>query len=374
MAIVVRNDRNRRYLGGIQNGLRAIPLVLVFAALGLFLMRPSHADTFMQAGEAENGSLSGAVGAGDPLNASGGQSVVFGRSGTGAQLVNTPTQPASFVYSDAPNATALQAYAYPGALVVAGRVAYADQGFKDVAAAGGSVLIYLDAMVDNNHGRYHELLLNQSECGAAVPRWPGSPQANTYGYLTDFRVGGVLQQKLECVLNKMVAENPHMAGWFADDLGSRSYFPNINWAGWSAADKQAYRDGAIALVKTFRKVADAHGLVVMVNGTWNADDGGGYPDATKHGMSLADGALVEHHDNDDPAFFKAYTCSTQWAAESPVTKGTAFHWTVNNSDVARTTFINAGCYAYASTQTTYDAPAAVWTSFHTTGLPSRVVR
>ena len=39
----------------------------------------------------------------------------------------------------------------------------------------------------------------------------------------------MLQHKLECVLETMVAENPHMAGWFADDLGSRSWFPGFNW-------------------------------------------------------------------------------------------------------------------------------------------------
>ena len=109
-------------------------------------------------------------------------------------------------------------------------------------------------VIDNPRGRYHEMLINASECGPATSRWPGNYRANSWGYLNDFRVGSVLQRKLECVLEKMVAENPHMAGWFADDLGSRSWFPDFDWA--SFPDKAAYRAGAIALTKTFRKVAD----------------------------------------------------------------------------------------------------------------------
>ena len=66
-------------------------------------------------------------------------------------------------------------------------------------------------------------------------------------YLNDFRVGSVLQSKLECVLEKMVAENPHMAGFFADDLGSRSWYPGFSWDTWGTTNQQSYRAGAIAL-------------------------------------------------------------------------------------------------------------------------------
>ena len=84
---------------------------------------------------------------------------------------------------------------------------------------------------------------------------------------------------------------------------------------------------AIALTHTFRRVADRHGLVFLVNGTWSADDGGGYPDADVHGNALADGAVVEHHDGQID-YFGPYGCSDQWAAESPVTDGEAFNFAV----------------------------------------------
>ncbi|MGY1688491.1 hypothetical protein ACI8AK_23155, partial [Geodermatophilus sp. SYSU D00867] len=131
-----------------------------------------------------------------------------------------PVQPAGLFFGAASGA---EAYAHPGGLVVAGRDNFQDPVFEQVSAAGGSVLIYLDAIVDNDHGRYHDMLLNASVCGPAAARWPGDHRANEWGHLTDFRVGSVLQAKLRCVLETMVVENPHMAGWFADDLGSRSW-------------------------------------------------------------------------------------------------------------------------------------------------------
>jgi hypothetical protein len=53
-------------------------------------------------------------------------------------------------------------YANPGGLVVAGRDKYQGQAFKDALAAGGTVLIYLNAVVDNPYGIYHKLLKNRS--------------------------------------------------------------------------------------------------------------------------------------------------------------------------------------------------------------------
>lgn len=282
-------------------------------------------------------------------------------------LTNTPAQAAGLIYSSSAGASA---YAHPGGLVVAGRDNYADQPFKDVSAAGGTVLMYIDPMIDNAYGRYHQLLLEASVCGPATSLWPGSPQANEWGRLTDFRVGSVLQQKFECVLETMVRENPHMAGWFADDLGSRSWFPNINWAAFP--DKQAYREGAIALTQTLRKVADKYRLMFMVNGTWSANDGGGYPDAGQHGNALADGGFVEHHDG-QIGYFGPYGCSSQWAAQSPVTNGKAFNYAVTSSPSGTAEYVESGCYAFVNEQSDYST-VAPWGSFHPTGLPTRVTR
>jgi hypothetical protein len=286
-----------------------------------------------------------------------------------------PPQAASLIWG---SGSLAEPYAHPGALVVAGRDNYQDQAFKDVSAAGGTVLIYLDAIINNSYGRYHDMLINQSKCGPATSLWPGSPKANSWGYLNDFRVGSVLQSKLQCVLETMVAENPHMGGFFADDLGSRSWFPDINWSSWSSTDQQAYRDGAIALTQTFRKVANEHGLVFIVNGTWSggslSSSGGGYPDMSKSGNALADGGFVEHHDG-EIGYFGPYGCSSQWASQSPVTQGKAINYAVTDTSAGLTEYVNSKCYAFVNQQSTADYDyAPPWGTFHPTGLPSHVAQ
>jgi len=286
---------------------------------------------------------------------------------SGASITHRPTQAASLVYG-ATGGT--RAYAHPGALVVAGRDNYSDQAFENVSAAGGTVLVYLDAIIDNPHGRYHRMLNKSSKCGPATSPWPGNYKANSWGRLNDFRVGSVLQRKFKCVLEKVVQENPHIGGFFADDLGSRSWFPGINWSRFP--DKAGYRAGAIHLTQTLRTVANQHGLIFLVNGTWAANDGGGYPDPTKSGNALADGGFVEHHDG-EIRYFGPYGCSNQWAAQSPVTKGRAVNYAVTYTTVGRAEYINSRCFAYVNRQSKYDT-VPPWGRFYGTGLPSRVVR
>ncbi|GAY12240.1 hypothetical protein TOK_0632 [Pseudonocardia sp. N23] len=282
-----------------------------------------------------------------------------------------PSQPAGLAYTSTRGVTG---YAKPGALVVAGRDNYADPAFTQVANAGGHVLVYLDPIIDNPQGRYHTMLFEASECGPVVPNWPGNPKASQWGVLSDFRVGGVLQNKLGCVLEKMATENPSISGFFADDVGSRSWFPNINWNSWSVADQQAYRDGAIAVTRTMRQVADKHRMVVIVNGTWTAGglgpSGGGYPDAAKDGNALADGGMVEHHDG-QVNFFGKYACGDQWATQSATTRGTQLMYSISMTDADRAAYAASGCFAYTSVQATYDAVPVPWGAFHSVGLPAR---
>lgn len=278
-------------------------------------------------------------------------------------------QPASLVYDEAAGA---RAYAAPGGLVVAGRDNYDDPAFRDVAAKGGTVLFYLDPIIDNAYGRYHEMLLERSACGPAASTWPGSPRANAWGRLLDFRPGSVVQQKLKCVLETMVEENPHMAGWFADDVGSRSWFPLIDWRSWPAWQQQAYRDGAIELTRTFREVADEHGLIVIVNGTWGAGsvdrNGGGYPDPEQAGNALADGGFVENHDGRS-SYFGPYSCSSQWAEQSEVTKGRSVNYAIVRTTEGLAEYRRNGCFSYVNLQRSYDY-AAPWSAFYDRDLPS----
>jgi hypothetical protein len=303
------------------------------------------------------------------------------RSTAQRDLVPLPTQTGGIAYADPADSTltsTVAAYNYPGALVVSSRGAYDAQCFKDASAAGCTVLLYIDALVLNATGRYHSLLYNSSAYGAAVSQW-GTYSANSTGVVADFRVGGILQSKLEAVLELAVAENPHIGGFFADDLGSRSWFPNMDWTTVPAQDQTDYRRGAIGLANTFRTVADRHGLMVMVNGTWTggtlAANGGGYPAIGTHGCSLADGGFVEHHDT-EIAFWTPYVTSSQWASASNCTRGTAFHMAVMSTSAGVTEFTAPQIFAYVALQTSanYDYPPTPAGLFHQTGLPSKVGR
>lgn len=290
-------------------------------------------------------------------------------TGSTDDIVNLPAQSAALAYGDPAQATK---YAYPGGLVVAGRDNFDAKEFREVSAAGGTVLIYLDPVIDNAYGRYHELLVRSSTCGPATSRWPGGYRANSWGYLNDFRPGSVLQTKLECVLETMVRENPQMAGWFADDIGSRSWFPGFPWE--SFPDQAAYREGAVELTRTFREVADRHGLIFLVNGTWAggslATAGGGYPNPDKSGNALAEGGVVEHHD-EEISYFGPYGCSKQWAEQSPVTRGKAFNYAITSTPLGTIEYVRSSCYAFVNHQTDYGVSRRSGWS-HPTGLPSRV--
>jgi hypothetical protein len=355
-------------------------VAVAVAIVGVVLLQLSHAATYATAFESEVGTVAGNAASTAASGASGGQVVRFGTGGTNpaptpaGNIVNLPGQPAAIMYGDPQDFNSAKAYAHPGGLLIPGRTGYDNQVYKDVSAAGGTVLIYIDVIIDANYGKYHALLDDASACGPAVPKWPGNPSANQWGHLNDFRAGGVLQNKLECVLEQMVADNPHMGGFFADDVGSRSWYPDINWDSWSAADKQAYRDGAIAVTQTFRKVANKHGLIFLVNGTWTGGDGGGYPDASKHGNALADGGTVEHHAASELSFWKDYACNGQWATQSPVSKGKPFNLVIASNTSDRDAYAASNCFAYLTAQSedVYHIAPTPWTSFHATGLPSKV--
>lgn len=287
-----------------------------------------------------------------------------------ATVTNRPTNPGAIVYEGGPlsNPTA---WGQPGALVIAGRGEFAQPWVTTVANGGGTVIMYLDCVIRCS-GRYQEKLFNASEFGAAVPNWPGVTQANDWGPLTDFRPGGVLQQKLPGVLDLIVQENPKIAGIFLDDCGTRSWFPGFSWDAWPSEYKEAYRQGAIDICKTARAVADAHDWFVMVNGDWSAissttTGSGGYPNRNQNGCALVDGGYWENHGYD--SYGVAYATG-QWGQGTP--RKLPYMWYANVNDPAtRDKWVNAGCAAFASA-TPYNGSGTPFKAFTDFGLPRRL--
>ena len=288
--------------------------------------------------------------------------------------VNRPANPGLLCYEPVSGAPA-SAWAHPGALVVAGRTNYNNAAFQTMAAGGATVLLYLNFIVDDAWGRYHDLLNNSSSLGPAVPDWPGSPVYNQWGNLNDFRVGGILQSKVRPLLELALDENPHIAGFFFDDLGTRAW-TTMPWDSWSSTDKEAYRNGAIQIVTTARSVLGDDGFI-MVNGTWTAITGtagsGGYPTRNQHGNALANGGFVENHNpSTEFAFWSAYgdPDTTQWGLQTAL--GIGYMWFSNVGDVAaRNAWVAGDACAYASTNGYTSGIATPWRSFTDFGLPRR---
>jgi hypothetical protein len=294
---------------------------------------------------------------------------------------NRPTQPGLILYGGT-SSSAVGQYAKPGALVICGRTNFADTAVRQVAAGGGTVLIYLDALVLNVTGPYHNLLFNSSKYGGAVPLWPGSLTCNSTGKLADFRAGGILQSKLAGVLHQMLDDNPHASGWFLDDCGSRSWYPGFDWG---SVDQAAYRAGAVAICKTARQVADARRAAgkgdafILVNGTWTggslSSNGGGYNTATpndlsKHGNSLVDGGMIESHDpTSEMGWVSAYCKGPWWGLDTP--RKLAYMFALNHDTASRDKWISASLFSHAAAQSSYDTPVPPWGGFTDAGMPRR---
>lgn len=303
-------------------------------------------------------------------------------------LTRLPMQPAAIYYGNLTGPTTAT-FRQPGALLLTSRSNIGHANMVAASNAGAHVLAYLDAIIRvSATGDYHDLLFNASAYGANVPQWPGPVAANDQGsgtnYLSDFRPGSPMHApattnaawtKLEAVLEKLVADHPHISGFFADDLGSRSWFPLLNWSTFGSQNRQDYRDGAILVLQAFRRVADRHGLFLMVNGTWGAgtleSNGGGYPVMGEHGCSLADGGVWENHGSPD-AYEAAYfaQAGTQWAADSPLTEGQGFHLTIGKTGETPSVWGDTGRYAWFAQQNDYATElTSAWGPFHATGLP-----
>lgn len=278
-----------------------------------------------------------------------------------------PMQPAALVYQNNPGAN-LTGYRHPGALIVTGRDNYDDPAFAAASAAGAHVLVYVDAIVRNTIGHYHDLLHNTSAYGAATIAWAGLPDANATGPLVDIRPGVFPLSKLEAVLELVVDENPGIAGLFADDLGSRSYFPGIDWDVMSAADQAAYRRGAIQIGRVFRAVANRHSLLLIVNGTWNggapATLGGGFPVADRIGCSFADGGVMENWSGFDPTYRNNYVNGPQWGTGSPRLRGRQLMFAITADTEDRDDWAATGDVAWCAVQADYGDAEPAWSGFH----------
>lgn len=276
----------------------------------------------------------------------------------------SPPQPGAVIYnSDAPSS-----YAHAGAMVDMN--SSESSGAIAVSVAGGHVLVYVDVIVSGSGGNYTSLINNANIYGPAIGLWPGQTSAyNGYGYVRDIATL-VTSGKLEAVLEKVVSDNPHMAGFFADDLGtSNSQYksPMATQGNGYSIPTQTFYDAVIAVLQVFRNVCDAHQLIFLTNGLFDGRGNGGYPTRNQHGCSLCEGTTAEHHTSDG-GYWTQYMAATQWANDSPITSGQALGFAIVSP--GDTSWRGNSNIAWISEQTSYSSAPNPWSGFHATGLPT----
>lgn len=285
-------------------------------------------------------------------------------------LTIAPPQPGAVLYG--PDATS--AYAHAGAMVDMNSAE--TPGAIAVSNAGGHVFVYVDAIVTGSGGNYASLINNTNSYGPAIGQWPGQTQQyNSYGYVRDLLLL-VSSGKLLNILNFIVSDNPHMAGFFCDDLGTSN--PQYGYSGSPLAaagngysiPTTTFYNAVIAVVNVFRQVCNAHNLMMLVNGMFDGRGNGGYPTRSTHGCSLAEGSCAEHQTNQGTNFWPVYLASSQWATASPLTAGDTTHFVI--ATPGDTSWNSTTGVAWIAQQSNYQTVPPVWTSFHATGLPTHV--
>lgn len=308
---------------------------------------------------------------------------------------NRPVNAWLIAYDDnaVPTPTIKAQWSKPGAIVVSGRNNFGAQWFKDVAAAGATNLMYFHPGLFNPIGRYANLMYNASTYGPGIAPWPANAAGSgpwvidEWGYLPNFKLSNTAYwNKLPQILNLMLDENPHCAGFFFDGLGSR-HWPGaggFDWDTWPTSEREEYRNGNIKVCQVARGIADARNLMLIVNGQWQGwgaagEGNGGYPDRTKHGMSLVDGIMFENRPPSGPGNFAyeyAVNSSNQWGigipriAAMPNPKGYIVSGNALPADRDAWVAFNAVSHAFSGND--YSTIVAPWkTTFTDMGLPNR---
>jgi len=279
----------------------------------------------------------------------------------------SPPQPGAVIYgSDAPSS-----YARPGAMV--DMLSSETPGAVAVSNAGGHVLVYTNVMITASGGNYTALINDANAYGPAIGRWPGQTTPyNQWGYVRDLGTF-VSSGKLLKVLNKIVSDNPHMAGFFADDLGTTNSdykSPLASPGNGYSVPTDAFYNAVIDVLQIFRQVCDAHRLILIINGMMDGRGNGGYPVRNQHGCSLVEGCCAENHTNDG-GYWTQVMSAPQWANESPITKGKPCGFVI--VPPGDTSWRNHPDVAWIAEQSSYTSAPSPWSGFHATGLPTHPI-
>lgn len=199
--------------------------------------------------------------------------------------------PLGFSYSSTTN---VSLYGKPTGMLVTGKCNRYDPAFQAARAKGAEVLAYINPINRPDHASC--ALITQLYMGdlGKVPLWPypsyGQRQAYANTRMTDIRVGSAWVKYLVSYVEKLMREGK-VDGVFLDNTGARLYMPLAEYGTWSQAEKNAYTDGTVDLVRRLDAVRRAvkPSFIIVSNSNWDRGDTRGLP-----GEKYVDGVSIEH--------------------------------------------------------------------------------
>jgi hypothetical protein len=192
------------------------------------------------------------------------------------------------------NTTNVSLYAKPTGLLVTGRCNFNDAAFANARKKGAEVLRYLNAVERPNSPVCSADTQFYMGSLSKVPLWPypkyGTRVNYPTGKMTDMRPGSKWILHVVSYVEKMMREGK-VDGVFLDTVGARPWNKNTNYGSWSTAEKNAWTDGAIDLVRRLdakRRAINPYFLIIN-NNVWDRGDARGLA-----GEKYVDGVMLEH--------------------------------------------------------------------------------
>ncbi|HKQ83817.1 MAG TPA: hypothetical protein VJS42_16610 [Steroidobacteraceae bacterium] len=211
---------------------------------------------------------------------------------------------AGFAYNDSLKNVSL--YGRSTGLLVAGRCNRYAPAIQQARAKGAEVLAYLNATERPMHqvcALDKQLYMNNY---GAVPLWPypsyGQRQIWANNHMTDIRAGSKWILHVVSYVEGLMREGK-VDGVFLDVLGARPWGPNVHWESWSQAEKNAWTDGAVDLVRRLdesRRLINPN-FIIVNNNVWDRGDTRGLA-----GEKYVAGVTIEHPRLGVPPWQKRY--------------------------------------------------------------------
>lgn len=188
----------------------------------------------------------------------------------------------------------VQLYAKPTGMLITGRCNAADPAFQAARKKGAEVLMYV-APVErpDNHvcAPDTKFYLNNI---AEVPLWPFPSYGMRYKFpgtrLTDMRPGSAWILHVVKYVEGLMREGK-VDGVFLDSVGARPWASLAEWGSWSQAEKDAWTDGNVDLVRRLdakRRAINPY-FIIVNNNVWDRGDSRGLA-----GERYVDGIALEH--------------------------------------------------------------------------------